>query len=256
MKRYGQLLEYTTMGGYLEADDNQNVPQIPDGGQGGQDMGMGQDMNGADTGMDDPNMGGQDMGMDQGMNGADAGMGDQNMGGQDMGTNQGTPPNGFAPQQGQDQSFDAGTDNLGPEEEDDEVIDVDDLTDSQEDTEKKVDKLTHKFRNLMSKMDDILSAIDANNEHIDALQADMEKRNPTPVEKLTLRSKDSYPFNVSPEQYWGEKEESSNYSTENDENGADDEVYKITKSDVDNISNWQDIYKTMQESTLTKILDF
>jgi hypothetical protein len=69
---------------------------------------------------------------------------------------------------------------------------------------------------------------------IDALSNDLEKRMPTPVEKLEMRSKDSYPYNLKLTDYWAEKE--GNYDamggTEDEQEGEPKE-YTLTQADVD-----------------------
>jgi hypothetical protein len=129
--------------------------------------------------------------------------------------------------------------------EDEEVIDVDELVDTQEKSSEKIDKLSNKFEKLIGKLDSIEQMINTNNDKISKFEAELEKRNPTPEEKLTLRSKESYPFNVNPMDYWKEKEATSNYSIEDDNNGADMPEYKITKDDIG--SNWQSISKTFDD---------
>lgn len=138
--------------------------------------------------------------------------------------------------------------------ENEEVIDVDDLTDSQEDTEKKVDALTSKFDKLFQMIGSFEEKIKQSDENINALKQEIEKRNPTQIEKMTMRSKGGYPFNVSPDEYWAEKEETSNYSTEDDENGVNQDQYKITKNDVDNMTDWASISKSLDEEGMFKNL--
>ena len=42
--------------------------------------------------------------------------------------------------------------------------------------------------------------------HMEQIRQEIEKRNPTPIEKLNMRAaNDSYPFNVSPSEYWKRK---------------------------------------------------
>ena len=152
--------------------------------------------------------------------------------------------NGFSPE-GEDVNSMTDTQDNGDE--DEEVIDVDELVDSQEKSEKKIDKLTNKFERLLGKLDSVEKMIDANNEKISHFEAEMERRNPTPEEKLSLRSKDAYPFTVSPTDYWKTKEETSNYSTADDNNGSDMPKYTITKSDIDNINDWQNISSSFDD---------
>jgi hypothetical protein len=138
--------------------------------------------------------------------------------------------------------------------ENEEVIDVDELTDSQEDTEKKVDALTSKFDKLFQMIGSFEEKIKQSDENINALKQEIEKRNPTQIEKMSMRSKGGYPFNVSPDEYWADKEATSNYSTEDDENGVNQDQYKITKNDVDNMTDWASISKSLDEEGMFKDL--
>ena len=261
-RRIPTILEYISLDtSVTEQGDEQDPQQGMDPNAAGGDPGM--DMMGGDPGMDQGMAGG---GMDMGGN---PGM-DPNAGGADPGMDQGgqaAPPQGFSPQGGDptmggaDMSMTGGPQDgaQGGLQPDDEVVDIDDLTDSQEDTERKIDILSDKFSKLLDKISAFEDKVDGNDRNIESLKAEIEKRNPTPVEKMTLRSKNAYPFNVTPEEYWDDKEATSNYSTEDDNNGADDEVYKITKSDIDDISNWPEISKGLNNRNgygLLDILDF
>lgn len=142
-----------------------------------------------------------------------------------------------------------------------EEIDVDDLTDAQEDTEKRVKHVSKKIEGLDEKLSQLLdmidkfqSDVDTTNKNIEDLRQEFEKRNPTNVEKLTLRSKKAYPDGESPQEYWDKKESEGVYSTEDDKNGENDEKYKITKSDVDKITNWNDIYNSIERSQYSQNL--
>ena len=200
-------------------------------------------MNGAN-----PSMGGN--GMADPMAGGDPSMGgDMNagMGGDpSMDGGEAQPPQGFNPQGGEQEQLGA-TPETDPNQEEEEVIDVDDLTNSQEETEKKIDALSDKFERLIGMLDGFEKQIDSSNERMETLRAEIEKRNPTPVEKMSIRAKNSYPFNITPDEYWKDKEATSNYSPEDDNNGADDPVYQITKDDIDNISDWNSIYKSLDD---------
>ena len=149
-----------------------------------------------------------------------------------------------------------------PEEADDdeEVIDVDELVDAQDDTKAKVAKLDGKIESLIQIISKLESGLDQNSAHMEELKQEFEKRNPTQVEKMTLRAKQGYPFSQSPDDYWAEKEAEGNYSPEDDNNGEGDERYAITKNDVDNITDWDSIYKSIGKGDfhqdLKGILDF
>lgn len=125
----------------------------------------------------------------------------------------------------------------------DEVIDVDDLTNAQASTEYKVDDITSKVDRILNVVDLMKSALDQNDEKLKELQGEIERRNPTPEEKLNIRSQSSYPYSTTPKDYWeGVKNDpSKNYdvSFENDnpaeENKEDDRTYDILAQDVDNL---------------------
>jgi hypothetical protein len=65
---------------------------------------------------------------------------------------------------------------------------------------------------------------------IDDLEHEVEKRNPTTVEKLEMRSLDSFPYNIKLSDFWAEKGE--RYDTGSEEKKP--EEYVLTQQDVDN----------------------
>ena len=97
-------------------------------------------------------------------------------------------------------------------------------------------------------------------EKIEGLKSEFEKRNPTQVEKLSMQTAKSYPFNVKPEEFWAEKEATSNYSTEDDQNGVKQGQYVITAKDIAGETNWKEIADSLDDDdfmynqTLNKIL--
>ena len=135
----------------------------------------------------------------------------------------------------------------------DDVIEIDDLTDSQEETEKKVDALSSKFEKLMSSLDGIekrISDIDAHtNQYIGTLKGEMEKRNPTPMQRLTMRSTKSAPYSMTPNEYMNNYAP-ENYSDASDNNGADDPQYKITKGDIDDFVDYGSIAKDIANNKM------
>ena len=228
-EKFNHLVEYTNAGGAFSVNEDDG-PEGPDANAGAPDMGM------------DPNMGGGQGAPDMGM--------DPNMGG-----GQGMPDMGMDPNMGGGQGVEGFNPQAQPEpmmgqeetEEEEEVIDVDELVSKQEETSKKLDKLSATFEKLLDKVEGFKDLIDSSDAKMEELKKEIEKRNPTPVEKLSLRTKDSYPFNITPEEYWKEKEATSNYSTEDDNNGEDMPIYKITKNDIDNFTDYASASKSLDD---------
>ena len=241
-----------------EADDDDNKEQNNQDPMSGQNpMGGGQDPMGGMSG-GDPMGGGQDpMGGAPGgdpMGGGQDPMGGM-PGGDPMGGGQdpmGGAPDGNPMGGGQDPMGDMpGGDPMGGEdpmgdmstEEEDDVLDVDDLTDAQEKVNKTVNnvgkdlgKVDTKLEKLMGAIDKLSALFDMNNKKIEDLKTEFEKRNPTQTEKLNIRSLDSFPFNVSPNDYWVEKAKNSNYSAYGDNSEPTTQEYVITNNDVDDMS--------------------
>ena len=85
---------------------------------------------------------------------------------------------------------------------------------------------------------------------ISEIEVEMKKRNPTPMEKLSNRAANSYPFNVSPKEYWDDKEKNSNYSADDDNNGREQEQYTITVGDINNANDWKTISDSLDDDLL------
>ena len=84
----------------------------------------------------------------------------------------------------------------------DEVVDVDELTQSQEATEFKVDNVDDKLNKVLDVISKFEDAIAANDQKIEDLKHEFAKRNPTAEETLNLRSLASYPFSERHDEYW------------------------------------------------------
>ena len=171
--------EPNMMGG----DPNGGMP--PMGGDpnamGGEPNMMGGDPNGEMPPMDDPNA------MDGDPNGEMPPMDGPNMMGGD--------PNAMGDEE-DIEDIDMETEQPG-----DEVIDVDELTQSQETTEFKVDNVDDKLNKVLKIISKFNDAIEANDQKIEDLKKEFQKRNPTAEETLNLRSLASYPFSERPDEY-------------------------------------------------------
>lgn len=214
--------------------DNQQQPTDAQAGMQQQPMDNGQGMNmqqpQADNTMGgDPNInsnadGGADMGTD--MSGA---MDNQN----NMGEEE---PNmeDFDEPQTED---DVETEEM---EADDEVIDVDELTQSQEATEYKIDGVDDRLAKIYALAQKFADQLEKNEESINALKTEFEKRNPTEEERLNIRSQSSYPYSETPKGYWAEKmKENPHYNVMYDNEVApseEEKKFEIKKSDIDGLN--------------------
>ena len=256
------LNETTLLGNEVEeADDNAEEAPAPDpnaapapdpsmGGAPAPDPSMG----GAPA--PDPSMGGAPA-PDPSMGGTPA---DPSMGGDPSASGEAPTPEGFNPQDAAGDLSNADFDAANTEQPGDEVLDVTELTDKQEDIEKEVGEIGGKFDKVMKALGAFEELLRANDRKIEDLKAEYEKRNPTQIEKLSMQTAKSYPFNVTPEEFWKEKEATSNYSTEDDDNGKEQGQYQITANDIAGATDWKSISDSLDDDdfmynqTLAKVM--
>ena len=251
-ERFKRIMEYTVANGSImqevddENQDNKGQDGAPMGGDGAPMSGEGapvggegapMDGEGAPMGGEGAPMGGE--GAPMGGEGGPAGFNPQSQG-------EGEPPMGG-------DGADMGDTDMGdiePMQSDDEVIDVSDLTDSQEATEKAIKGLDSRFDKVLKAIGKFEDLIKQNDDKIETLKKEFQKRNPTQLEKLGLRAATSYPFNISPAEYWKDKESSSNYRIEDDNNGIDQQQYTITANDISGASDWKSISDSLDDKFL------
>lgn len=263
-KRFQQLNEYSFNGILEDDEDNQNgmnqqpqqpqgggmsqggmdaqAPQGMDGGMGGQQpdgsMGGSQpDMNQQGGGMGMPDQQGMDggMGMDNNPAPMDGGMGGEAPMGEPSADEIATGNDAPADEEGGDETP------MGDEEggEDEEVIDVDDLTNAQETTEYKIDGVDDKLTQILNVVDKFYDALQSNDKELADLRREFERRNPTPEERMNIRSQSSGPYGETPKDFWDKKQaENPNYNViyDNDVAPQDEEKeYVIKRGDLDNL---------------------
>ena len=197
---------------------------------GGDPSAMGNDM------AQDPSMGadpsmGNDMAQDPSMGADPSAMG----GDPSMGNDMTQDPSAM----GVDPSAMGGDESEGQD--DGDTIDIDGLTRAQDKLNVKqnhvgmdLSKVDTKIKTLIDTIQNLQDKLDANNSEIESLKSEFEKRNPTQTEKLNLRSLDSYPFNVKPNEYWEKKARQGGYDTYSDNDEPTSKEYVITNNDVDN----------------------
>jgi hypothetical protein len=152
-------------------------------------------------------------------------------------------------------------------EDDGDTIDIDGLTKAQDKLNVKqnhigrdLSTVDNRIGTLIDSIKNLLTKVDSNNQEIEALKAEFEKRNPTQTEKLNLRSLDSYPYNVKPTDYWAKKAADGGYEAYSDNAEPTTREYTITNDDVDNPDD--DIAKTFFKitdddvQTLDKLFNF
>lgn len=129
---------------------------------------------------------------------------------------------------------------IDTQQEGDEVIDVDDLTKSQEVTELKIDGVDDKMTKLMLILSKFSEALDANDKKIDSLKKEIEERIPTEQEKLNLRSMASSPYSQTTNDFWEKLTASNpkyNVISDNNVSTADEQKrFEITDDDVRDIN--------------------
>ncbi len=112
-------------------------------------------------------------------------------------------------------------------------VDVTDIVDKAEQTRTEIEGMTAKMDELLGKLGDLegkVGDMDQVIDKIDGLGKEISDRNPTPVERLEMRSMDSFPYSVSLTDYWSDKE---GY----DVGGKEEVEYTITQKDVDDYSS-------------------
>ena len=286
-EKFMHLCNETTILDSMTEEEGQDDPNAAAGGAdpnamgedpnamgGGDPNAAGGDPNamGGDPMAGDPNaMGGGDpnaMGGDPNAMGGDPMAGDPNaMGGDPMA---GDPMSGADPMAGDPMA--GGELGEMEQEEDEEVIDVEDLTKAQEKTSSRVNKLgrnlekeDNKIENIMQMIQGLTQMIDKNNAEIARFQKEFEKRNPTPVEQMNLRSLDSFPFNQNPTNYW-EKKATQPYVSgnryeayANNREPVANKEYTLTSKDVQdfNTNKIEDSFHISDDlrSTIEKIFD-
>ena len=267
VKRIQKINEYTFYDSTMVEDDQDPNAMGADPNGGMPPMGgdpnamgadpnmMGGDPNGGMAPMDDPNtMGAEPNGGMPPMDDPNAMGGDPNAMGADP--NGGMPPMDDPNMMGGEEDIE--DIDMETEQPGDEVVDVDELTQSQEATEFKVDNVDDKLNKVLKIISKFNDAIEANDQKIEDLKKEFQKRNPTAEETLNLRSLASYPFSERPDEYWKKlQQDHPNYNviSDNDVSTADEQKeFEIRKGDIDNF-NERDIMKSLGESHI-KLSDF
>lgn len=123
-------------------------------------------------------------------------------------------------------------DNVEGEDSEEVVINIDDLVQSQKSTEEQVLNISDRLSELSSIVKDFNDAIESLSVSTEELKNEFEKRLPTDIETLTIRSLSSYPFDKNIDKYWDEKQKNSHYRVNTEDNSKEKEEYVIRKRDI------------------------
>jgi len=113
-------------------------------------------------------------------------------------------------------------------------LDVTELVKGSEEAKVSADAANEKIDQLMSMVGNLegqLQSMEAISDKIESLEGELEKRAPTPEEKIEMRSLDSYPYNLKLTDFWGSQE--GKYDIMDKEGEEEPKEYLLTKDDVD-----------------------
>ena len=225
-KKFKQLLEYTF---YVEGDDDDDDAELLLGEEGEEEdveaePGDGIEDEAGELGIDPDEMSGADeLGPDAGLD-------------NEVDPDADIDPNGDFDEELPEDPM-AGGEEITVDEPEEEVdVDVTQLVQSTEDAKASADEAsakTDQLMNMLGKLESQVASMDAVKNQIDNLENSLEKRMPTPAEKLELRSKDSYPYSLKLGDYW--EDQTGQYdvmNTDTDGEGKPKE-YVLTQDDVD-----------------------
>jgi len=118
-------------------------------------------------------------------------------------------------------------------------VDVTDIVDKTEEAKEEASQASSKIDDLLGKFSELeekLTGMDAIITKMDELEKEVIQRNPSPTEKLSMRSMDSFPYSVKLTDFWADRE---GYDATGEE--GEEEEYVLTQQDVDDSYNEADI---------------
>lgn len=138
---------------------------------------------------------------------------------------------------GDEEAPEESPEDMGAEEPDEDEVEVDvtQLVKSGEETKAAAGSANQKTDELLSKFSELeqkLARMGKITDKIEALEKEIIKRNPTPVEKLEMRSMDSFPYNIKLTDYWKDVD---GYETGNEKDKPKE--YVLTRDDIDSYTD-------------------
>lgn len=136
-------------------------------------------------------------------------------------------------------------DDMGGDEVEVDVTDLvntsNELKASSEENSTKMAELIDNFNKLASQVNSMTQMgkkIDSLDNELKTISAEIEKRNPTPTEKIEMRSLDSFPYNIKLSDFWSDNADKVTTvgSSKSDMGEEKPKEYVLTKADVDDFS--------------------
>ena len=110
-------------------------------------------------------------------------------------------------------------------------VDVSDIVDKTEEAKEEASQASSKIDDLLGKFSELeekLTGMDQIITKMDELEQEVKDRNPSPTEKLSMRSMDSFPYSVKLTDFWNDRE---GYDATGEED--EEKEYTLTKQDID-----------------------
>lgn len=129
-------------------------------------------------------------------------------------------------------------------------LDVTQLVKGSEEAKESADKANEKIDSLLSmvsKLENQLKSMEQISSKIDSLETELEKRAPTPDEKIEMRSLDSYPYSVKLTDFWSSQEGQYDIIDKEDEEPKE---YVLTQDDIDSDYSSTDVKSSFEEEEI------
>ena len=129
-------------------------------------------------------------------------------------------------------------------------LDVTELVKGSEEAKQSAEQANEKIDSLLSmvaKLEGQLKSMEQISSKIDSLETELEKRAPTPEEKIEMRSLSSYPYSVKLTDFWSSQEGQYDIMDKEDEEPKE---YILTQDDIDSDYSGSDVKSSFEEEDL------
>ena len=133
--------------------------------------------------------------------------------------------------------------------EDEVELDVTELVKGSEEAKASAEAANEKIDQLMNMVGSLegqLKSMEAISDKIESLEGELEKRAPTPEEKIEMRSLDSYPYNLKLTDFWGSQE--GQYDILNKDGEEEEKEYVLTQDEVDSDYNDIEVKSSLEDN--------